>query len=59
MEVYEEFTSLPEAIATHDLDDPDLHATVASWQERLRRIMNEAERLRRIMNEVEGLPDGD
>lgn len=45
MEVYEEFTSLLEAIATHDLDDPDLHATVASWQERLRRIMNEAEGL--------------
>lgn len=49
MEVYEEFASLPEAIATHDLGDSDLHAAVASWQERLRRIMNEAE----------GLSDGD
>lgn len=51
MEVYEEFTSLLEAIATHDLDDSDLHATVASWQERLH--------LRQITNEAEGLSDGD
>lgn len=45
MEVYEEFASLLEAIATHDLDDSDLHAAVASWQEHLRQITNEAEGL--------------